>query len=91
MAPTYETATTRSYFHGRTETVRSCSVEAAAFCESMLNYGMSSSAACYDLLMKAHDKHLQMMTEAKQGKGVDRHLFGLYITAVENGFQVSFS
>ena len=34
-APTYETAHTRQYFHGRTETIRSCTSEALAFCKAM--------------------------------------------------------
>jgi carnitine O-acetyltransferase len=31
LVATYETATTRRFLHGRTETIRSCTVEAAAF------------------------------------------------------------
>ena len=34
-APTYETATTRKYRQGRTETLRSCSNEAVAFIRQM--------------------------------------------------------
>ena len=34
-APTYETATTRKYRQGRTETLRSCSNEAVAFIRHM--------------------------------------------------------
>lgn len=36
-APTYETASTRKYFHGRTETVRSCTQEAVDFAKTILN------------------------------------------------------
>jgi len=36
-APTYETASTRKFYHGRTETVRSCTVEAVEWCTSMLD------------------------------------------------------
>jgi hypothetical protein len=36
-APTYETATTRKYRLGRTETLRSCSNEAVAFVKGMDN------------------------------------------------------
>lgn len=35
LVATYETATTRRFLHGRTETVRSCSAEAAAFVQAM--------------------------------------------------------
>ena len=33
---TYETATTRQFYHGRTETVRSCTKEAMAFAEALV-------------------------------------------------------
>lgn len=33
----YESAATRKYIHGRTETIRSCSVESIAFAKAMLD------------------------------------------------------
>lgn len=36
-APTYETATTRKYFHGRTETVRSCTKECVVLAKVIMN------------------------------------------------------
>ena len=33
--PTYETATTRHFYHGRTETVRSCTEEAIKFAKAL--------------------------------------------------------
>lgn len=36
-APTYETATTRKFYKGRTETVRSCTNEAIMFAKTMLD------------------------------------------------------
>ena len=33
--PTYETATTRHFYHGRTETVRSCTEEATNFAKAL--------------------------------------------------------
>ncbi len=36
-APTYETATTRQYYHGRTETVRSCTTEGITWAKAMLD------------------------------------------------------
>ena len=33
--PTYETATTRHFYHGRTETVRSCTEEAMDFAKAL--------------------------------------------------------
>lgn len=37
LAPTYETATMRIYYHGRTETVRSCSVEVKEWIDRMVD------------------------------------------------------
>jgi hypothetical protein len=42
-APTYETATTRRFYHARTETVRSCSPEACQWCVAMDNKAMPVS------------------------------------------------
>lgn len=33
----YETATTRKFFHGRTETMRPCTLEAVEWCNAMLD------------------------------------------------------
>lgn len=33
MAPTYETATMRAYYRGRTETVRSCTMDMVELCK----------------------------------------------------------
>lgn len=38
-APTYETASTRAFYHARTDTVRSCTVEAYNWCQAMVNPG----------------------------------------------------
>ena len=34
--PTYETATTRHFYHGRTETVRSCTDEAITLAKALI-------------------------------------------------------
>lgn len=39
----YETAMTRYFYHGRTETVRSCTVEAVRWCQSMQDPSVSVS------------------------------------------------
>lgn len=35
--PTYETAVTRQFYHGRTETLRSCTTETIDMCRAMLD------------------------------------------------------
>lgn len=157
--PTYETATTRQFYHGRTETTRSATEESVLFVQAMLNpdlkvcclfmcvcvcaciqtmlssevmvcctvyvcavhivvtaecdyhisfshhnkfsivHGPSSlSHPSPSILLQNSEKHRKLvaaveshntqMGECQKCQGVDRHLFGLYITAVESGMEV---
>ncbi|XP_056007986.1 peroxisomal carnitine O-octanoyltransferase-like isoform X2 [Ostrea edulis] len=83
-APVYETATTRRFYHARTETLRSCTVEAVEFCKAMCDRSASVSDQKFAYL-KAAGKHNKLMTEAKELKGCDRHLLGLAVLAEELG------
>jgi carnitine O-acetyltransferase len=74
--PTYESAATRRFQQGRTETCRSVSEDSVAWCKSMADEGVDS-AARVALFRKAVDAHLEYIGAASDGKGVDRHLFGL--------------
>ena len=85
-APTYETATTRAFYHGRTETVRSCSLEAVEWCKEMCNQDSSSrlnQRKMLELFKRACDRHESLMNEAKNSFGCDRHLLGLMLTSKE--------
>lgn len=74
--PTYESAATRRFQHGRTETCRSVSEESVAFCEAF-----QSSTATIAEQIKAFRaaivSHGEYINAASAGYGVDRHLFGL--------------
>uniref|UniRef100_A0A667XJ02 Peroxisomal carnitine O-octanoyltransferase n=1 Tax=Myripristis murdjan TaxID=586833 RepID=A0A667XJ02_9TELE len=72
----YETAMTRKFYHGRTETMRTCTQEAVHWCQAMLDPTS---------LLLAFNKHNKLMAEAQNGKGFDRHLLGLYLIAKEEG------
>lgn len=74
--PTYESAQTRKFRWGRTETIRSASVESKAFCEAMedVNASDADRSAKFQAAVK---QHLAYATTAADGQGVDRHLFGL--------------
>ncbi|XP_067929647.1 peroxisomal carnitine O-octanoyltransferase-like [Watersipora subatra] len=85
-APTYETATTRRFYQGRTETVRSCTNEALMFSKAMLD-PLASATHKIQLFKQAMNKHHLMMKECMDGQGVDRHLLGLKILALENGMK----
>ncbi|RKO95709.1 CoA-dependent acyltransferase, partial [Caulochytrium protostelioides] len=77
-APTavYETAATRGFAHGRTETGRSLSSESLDFCAAFDNDDVSYEVK-RDLLREAVAAHQQWMREAGAGHGSDRHFLGL--------------
>uniref|UniRef100_A0A8C7KKC9 Carnitine palmitoyltransferase 1Aa (liver) n=1 Tax=Oncorhynchus kisutch TaxID=8019 RepID=A0A8C7KKC9_ONCKI len=65
---TYEASMTRMFREGRTETVRSCTVETCAFLR-------------LKLLKEAATRHQQLYRLAMTGGGIDRHLFCLYVVS----------
>ncbi|KAF4800617.1 peroxisomal carnitine O-octanoyltransferase isoform X3 [Turdus rufiventris] len=83
----YETAMTRRFYHGRTETIRPCTVEAVEWCKSMLDPSESNYQRL-QLMHKAFAKHNKMRKECENGKGFDRHLLGLLLIAQEQGLPV---
>ncbi|KAI1821530.1 acyltransferase ChoActase/COT/CPT [Xylaria intraflava] len=74
--PTYESAATRRFQLGRTETCRSVSDDSVAFCNSMADSKVSNEDRVA-LFRKAIAAHVEYISAASDGKGVDRHLFGL--------------
>ncbi|KUJ17069.1 acyltransferase ChoActase/COT/CPT [Mollisia scopiformis] len=74
--PTYESATTRRFQQGRTETCRSVSADSVAFCKAISDHSVAPEEATA-LFRKAINSHVEYISAASDGKGVDRHLFGL--------------
>ncbi|CAK7243602.1 MAG: Carnitine O-acetyltransferase mitochondrial [Sporothrix thermara] len=74
--PTYESAATRFFQLGRTETCRSVSEASVAFCKAMADDSFDS-ATREKLFREAAASHIEYITAALDGMGVDRHLFGL--------------
>ncbi|ELW48097.1 Peroxisomal carnitine O-octanoyltransferase [Tupaia chinensis] len=74
----YETAMTRYFYHGRTETMRSCTVEAVRWCQSMQDPSTSVSTG----------KGKMHLIRFNCSKGIDRHLLGLFLIAKEEGLPV---
>ena len=74
--PTYESSATRRFQQGRTETCRSVSSESVAFCDAMADPEIPPEE-CAKIFRKAVDAHVEYISAASDGKGVDRHLFGL--------------
>ncbi|CAF3405044.1 unnamed protein product [Rotaria sp. Silwood1] len=93
---------TRLFRDGRTETVRSCSIESSLWVKSMEDPTVTKAerikllrAACdyhqhqyrdamterIKLLRAACDYHQHQYRDAMSGKGIDRHLFCLYVVS----------
>lgn len=77
---TYEASMTRLYREGRTETVRPVTMESCEWVKAMLNPN-SKAEDKIRLLKKACDRHQRGYQDAMCGKGIDRHLFCLYVVA----------
>ncbi|KAI9295978.1 acyltransferase ChoActase/COT/CPT [Neoconidiobolus thromboides FSU 785] len=76
VGPTYETASTRAFLHGRTETVRSCSIESKQFVQLFDDKDISHNKKL-EAIKNAFTAHLSYMKKASRGQGIDRHLLGL--------------
>jgi carnitine O-palmitoyltransferase 2 len=87
LPSTYESASTAAFKHGRTETIRSATPEAAAFTAAFLDAssGPSERAAA---MRTAVDNHTRISRDALTGKGMDRHLFALAQLASSEGLSV---
>eukprot|EP01087_Luapelamoeba_hula_P009638 TRINITY_DN2508_c3_g1_i1.p1 TRINITY_DN2508_c3_g1~~TRINITY_DN2508_c3_g1_i1.p1 ORF type:complete len:647 (+),score=108.99 TRINITY_DN2508_c3_g1_i1:35-1975(+) len=75
-ASTYESAQTKRFCHGRTETLRSVTNESVAF-SKIFTDNSASDADKFESLKKAVTAHGKRGNEAKTGHGVDRHWLGL--------------
>ncbi|KAH8240312.1 hypothetical protein KR032_011324, partial [Drosophila birchii] len=87
-AAQYESAHLRIFEGGRTETIRSCSNESVSFCWVMQSNSRASKEERAGKLRKAVMGHQMYAKLALQGKGVDRHLFGLKAMAMENNLPI---
>lgn len=85
----YETAQQRMFIHGRTETIRSCSIESVAFAKAMCApKNTVSDQEKVILLKEAVNGHKDYTVKAMTGEGVDRHLLGLKLIASENNLPI---
>uniref|UniRef100_A0A0K0ENG6 Carn_acyltransf domain-containing protein n=1 Tax=Strongyloides stercoralis TaxID=6248 RepID=A0A0K0ENG6_STRER len=86
---TYEPAVMRLFKEGRTETIRSCSIESCDFVKGMLNKNIIDKEK-FSLLKVACEGHQKYYKDSMTGKGADRHLFGMYIVAKYYNIQHQF-
>jgi carnitine O-palmitoyltransferase 2 len=84
LPSTYESASTAAFKHGRTETIRSATPEAAAFVAAFADANASASDKA-STMRAAVDNHTRVTREALMGKGMDRHLFALRTLAAASG------
>lgn len=80
----YETGHTRLFYHGRTATVRACSVESLEFVKAMVSKTATDTER-WDKLNAAIANHKKLLKDAMLGRDVDRHLFGLQVMAEMSG------
>ncbi|XP_064489584.1 carnitine O-palmitoyltransferase 1, liver isoform-like [Ornithodoros turicata] len=77
---TYEASMTRLFREGRTETVRPVTVESRSYVLAMQDPACSVKERC-EKLRAACDQHQLGYQNAMCGKGIDRHLFCLYVVS----------
>lgn len=73
---TYEAAMTKIFLHGRTEAIRSATVESTEFIQTF--WAEHPPQTKVDALRKATQKHTALTKECAKALGQDRHLYALY-------------
>lgn len=84
FAPTYESASTRQYLAGRTETGRTLTPELAHFIRSF-EAGRAGQPELQSLFQDSCKAHVAYLREAVAGHGVDRHMLAFRLLAKEAG------
>lgn len=81
--PTYESASLRMFKLGRTEAIRSTTTESLQFTKAMDDPSKHNSekAALLEKAIKVHREHTHM---AIHGQGIERHMLGLKMVAIED-------
>lgn len=85
----YESCSTAAFKHGRTETIRPCTMDTKQFCDAMLGkIEVWDQNQLREMVLKCSHTHGKLIKEAAMGDGFDRHLFGLKHMAEMNNIQV---
>ncbi|XP_028340027.1 carnitine O-acetyltransferase isoform X2 [Physeter macrocephalus] len=80
---TYESASLRMFHLGRTDTIRSASMDSLTFVKAMDNPNVTERQKV-ELLRKAVRAHRAHADQAIRGEAFDRHLLGLKLQAIED-------
>jgi carnitine O-acetyltransferase len=81
---TYEPVLTKSFYHGRTEAMRSATPLSKRLCEVWCRKGSTKDEKLH-ALRDATAHHSRLVAECAKGRGVDRHLFSLKCIAERKG------
>ncbi|KJE93240.1 carnitine palmitoyltransferase II [Capsaspora owczarzaki ATCC 30864] len=81
---TYESCSTAAFKHGRTECIRSASMDSVEFVKSFLDPKASNETRIAKL-RQAVSTHSELTKNAAMGVGCDRHLFALKYLANKQG------
>jgi hypothetical protein len=76
---TYESSHTRRFWHGRTEAVRSCSLQSTAFAKAMDTFASDDRDSKKYLLQQACEAHVNTIKQNMAGQGFDRHMLMLKV------------
>ncbi|GMR50071.1 hypothetical protein PMAYCL1PPCAC_20266, partial [Pristionchus mayeri] len=82
---TYEATSARFFANSRTETLRSVTDASCAFVRAMEDGGETDKTHCITLLRSACELHSTRNRDCMVGRGVDRHLFVLFVMAKARG------
>ncbi|KAJ1798434.1 Carnitine O-acetyltransferase mitochondrial [Coemansia sp. RSA 2399] len=78
VPPTYESASTKAFSRGRTETSRSVSHHSVEWCKAMVDIPETTSLQAKSELLKQAIAHQSQFTaQCAKGNGIDRHMLGL--------------
>ncbi|KAG7201978.1 hypothetical protein KM043_004673 [Ampulex compressa] len=78
LRSTYESCSTAAFKHGRTETIRPCTVETKMICAAMSEKRQNlSTSELKKMIIDCSNAHNVLTKEAAMGEGFDRHLFAL--------------
>lgn len=85
---TYESCSTAAFRHGRTETMRPCTMATKTFCDAALLSSEFDAKKLRSLIDQCSTYHGQLTRDAAMGQGFDRHLFALKHTASINNIPI---
>lgn len=74
---TYEPAMTKNFFHGRTEAIRTVSLESNLFVRKFFDPKVTNKEKL-EYLSAACTKHSEQTRRCSAGHGVDRHLYAIF-------------